>query len=111
MLLMGDWNEVDISGWKPQIAKELMGLFVSLFKDHAKFGGARTTSIDIGLAAQRTYEVFITQEGFGDDSVSGVRWAVKVKQNDYGWYIEKMWRQQRCYRGPRAGTWTKRKCL
>lgn len=111
MSSMDAWKEVDLSRWKPQKAEELTGLFSSLFSGYVKFRGAPTMSIDINEAPRKTYEVFIKQEGLRDDSVAGERWAAKVKHSEDGWYLEKMWWQQKCYRGFTAGTWTKRKCL
>ena len=104
-------EKLDPAAWTPRNAPELMGLFSRLFAGYAEFDGALRMTISINEAPDgATYEVFIAQDGYGDDSVSGARWAAKVKPDGTGWVLDSIWRQQRCARGGAKGKWTKQSC-
>lgn len=106
------WTKVDLANWQTKTARDLMGVFRPLFAGFAEFDGARATAIGIRPApGGQIYEVFITQDGLADDSVSAMRWAAKVKPGSEGWTLQGLWRQQRCARGANKGQWTKANCL
>lgn len=106
------WAQVDLAGWQPKVAGELMGLFARMFQGYAEFDGAERMSVTINAAGDdETYEIFITQTGLKDDSVAGARWAARVKPGAEGWVLRALWRQQLCARGGTKGKWSKEKCL
>ncbi len=106
-----EWAQVDLANWKTKNADDMMGLFQPLFGGYAEFDGAKTMTITINETPDGTaYEVFVTQSGYADDSVSGGRWAATVKPQSSGWAIETLWRQQLCARGAHKEKWTKQNC-
>ena len=67
------WAKVDLAEWQPRTSKQMMGLFERLFAGYAEFDGAKNMTITVNeTPAGTAYEVFITQTGYADDSVSGV---------------------------------------
>ena len=106
-----EWTKVDLANWQTKSAGDMMGLFQPLFAGYADFDGARNMTITVNETPDGTaYEVFLTQTGYRDDSVSGGRWAATVKPQGSGWIIESLWRQQLCARGTLKDTWTKQNC-
>ncbi len=106
-----EWVQVDLASWQTTSAGDMMGLFQPLFAGYADFDGARNMTITVNETPDGTaYEVFITQTGYPDDSVSGGRWAATVKPQGSNWVIEALWRQQLCGRGALKDKWTKRNC-
>lgn len=106
-----EWAKVDLANWQVKSADTMMGLFQPLFAGYADFDGATKMTITVNETPDgAAYEVFITQTGYRDDSVSGGRWAATVKPEGSTWTIESLWRQQLCGRGALKDKWTKQNC-
>ncbi len=97
---------------KNKRSESVVGLFMPIMRSHPEALEGRPTTVF--KLAKRTdnsgFVVEVVQTGYLDDSVSGQRFVGFVSWADGMWNLDSLWRQQMCYRGPRAGQWKKGSC-
>lgn len=119
-----EWSAAPDAEWSAWRGDSIASLLEPLLRDHPESLEGRP-QVELRIE-KRTWQrtlisarvperepflaVWITRRGFADDSVSGDRSFLAVKQSDGMWRVDKMWRQQMCARGKYAGQWTATAC-
>jgi len=111
MQLASAYAPVNLDTWTSRSGANVMDLFRPITNTHPEsLDGC--PEMEITMRRDGNFlTVRITLLVYLDDSVSGGKYIGLVTRKDGNWYLESLWQQNLCARGPKAGQWSKQPCL